>query len=73
MKLVLNIIAVLLIVVGVVWSLQGFNVLPSSVMGGQIQWAIAGIVAAIVGIGLLVFTNRRPKGTPPKTGSDKGR
>lgn len=73
MKLVLNIVAVLFILVGVVWTLQGFNVLPSSVMGGQIQWAIAGIVAAIVGIGLLVFANRRQKGAPLKTGSDKGR
>jgi LPXTG-motif cell wall-anchored protein len=68
MKLVINIVAVLLILTGIVWFLQGINVLPGSFMTGQIGWAIAGVGAAIVGGGLLVFTNRR-RGDPPPTGS----
>ena len=42
MKIVWNIIAVLLILMGGVWFLQGINVLPGSFMTGQIQWAIYG-------------------------------
>ena len=68
MKWVLNIVAVLLILAGVVWFLQGINILPGSFMTGQVQWAIAGGVAVIVGIGLLVFANRRGS-APPTTGS----
>lgn len=65
MKISLNIIAVLLILAGSVWFLQGINVLPGSLMSGQIQWAIYGGIAVIVGIGLVVFANRR-KVSPPK-------
>jgi hypothetical protein len=65
MKIFLNIIAVLLILVGSGWFLQGINVLPGSLMSGQIQWAIYGGIAVIVGIGLVVFANRR-KVSPPK-------
>lgn len=59
MKLGLNIIAVLLILGGGVWFLQGINILPGSFMTGQIQWAIYGAIAIIVGIAILIFTNRR--------------
>lgn len=65
MKIFLNIIAVLLILAGSVWFLQGINVLPGSLMSGQIQWAIYGGIAVMVGIGLVVFANRR-KVSPPK-------
>jgi hypothetical protein len=44
---------------GAVWFLQGINVLPGSMMTGQIQWAIYGALATLVGIGLLIFANRR--------------
>ena len=58
MKTFLNIIAVLLILVGGGWFLQGINVLPGSFMTGQIEWAVFGGMAAIAGIVLLVFANR---------------
>jgi hypothetical protein len=59
MKIFLNIVSGLLILVGVGWFLQGINVLPGSIMSGQIQWAIYGGITFVVGIGLLVFANRR--------------
>jgi len=59
MKIFLNIIAVLLILVGTGWFLQGINVLPGSIMSGQTQWAINGGIAFVIGVGLLVFANRR--------------
>lgn len=61
MKVILSIVGVLLTLMGLVWILQGFNVLLGSVMSGQIQYAILGFVVAAIGIALLVYANRRPK------------
>jgi hypothetical protein len=66
MKIFLNIISGLLILAGAGWFLQGINVLPGSIMSGQIQWAIYGGLVFIVGIGLLVFVNRRKDSSSKK-------
>jgi hypothetical protein len=65
MKIILSIIGLLLVLAGGVWFLQGINVLPGSFMTGQIQWAIYGGLAMVVGIGLVVFANRR-RTSPPR-------
>lgn len=49
-----KILSYFLIFTGVVWFFQGINVLPGSFMTGQIEWAIAGILSAAIGIGMLV-------------------
>ena len=59
MRIILSILGILFILGGGVWFLQGINVLPGSFMTGQIQWAIYGAIAVVVGIGLLVWANRR--------------
>ena len=59
MRVVLRILAILLIVVGTIWILQGINVLPGSFMTGQIQWAYRGGLAAVVGLTILLFVGRR--------------
>lgn len=59
MRIVLSIIGVLVTLMGAVWILQGINILPGSFMTGQSQWAIYGAIAVIIGVGLLVFANRR--------------
>jgi len=59
MKIVLNIIAILLILSGGIWFLQGINILPGSFMTGQIQWAIYGGIAILAGIGLIVWNRSR--------------
>jgi len=56
---VLKVVAILLILGGAVWILQGINILPGSFMTGQIQWAYAGIVTVVVGVALLILTWRR--------------
>jgi len=61
MRLVLKIISILLIVMGIVWILQGINVLPGSFMTGQIQWAYRGAAAALVGLIILLFAIRGSK------------
>ncbi len=58
MRIVLRVVAILLIVMGIIWILQGINVLPGSFMTGQIQWAYRGGAAAVVGLLILVFANR---------------
>ena len=58
MRLVLRILAILLIAVGIIWILQGINVLPGSFMTGQIEWAWRGALAAVVGLAILLFTGR---------------
>ena len=49
----------LLDLIGTIWLLQGVNILPGSFMTGQLFWAGAGIVAMIVGMGLVVLAMRR--------------
>ncbi len=60
MRIFVRILAVLLIGMGVVWILQGINVLPGSFMTGQIQWAYRGGACAVVGLLLLIFLGRAP-------------
>jgi hypothetical protein len=59
MKAVLNIIAILVILAGGVFFLQGINVLPGSFMTGDPQWAINGGIMILVALGLLLWANRR--------------
>jgi len=61
MKIVFNIVGALLVFVGSVWFLQGINVLPGSFMTGQTRWAVRGGIAAIAGIVVLVWANRKKK------------
>ncbi len=59
MKLVLQIVAIVLILGGAVFFLQGINVLPGSYMTGDPQWAINGGVMIVIGAAILYFANRR--------------
>jgi len=58
MKRVLNIIAVMLILGGAIFFLQGINILPGSYMTGDPQWAINGSVMIVIAIGLALWANR---------------
>jgi hypothetical protein len=64
LKLILNIAGILLLLAGGVWFLQGINLLPGSFMTGQMQWAIYGAIAVLIGSGLLVFANRSGSSPP---------
>ena len=59
MRIFLNILGALLILGGGVWILQGINILPGSFMTGQIRWAIYGAITLVIGVGVLVFANRK--------------
>jgi hypothetical protein len=48
-----------MLVMGCVWMLQGFNLLPGSFMTGHIQWAIYGAALAVAGGGMVYWLNWR--------------
>lgn len=54
-----TIIAVVLMLIGLVWILQGANILGGSVMSGQSQWLFIGLVLVAAGAGLLYWLRRR--------------
>ncbi len=61
----LVVIGVILGVVGLVWTLQGLNVLGGSVMSGSPMWATIGPIVLIVGVVMIavavVFARRRAR------------
>jgi len=59
MKTLLTIIAVILLLTGGTFFLQGINVLPGSFMTGDPQWAINGSMVIVIALGLLFWANRR--------------
>ena len=58
-KNILKIFAILLMLMGGIWALQGINILPGSYMTGNPQWAINGAISVLVGAGLFWFANRK--------------
>jgi hypothetical protein len=45
---------VILSCVGLVWTLQGFNILPGSAMSGSSVWATIGPIVLLVGVVLII-------------------
>ncbi len=62
MKWLLDIVGVVLALLGALWILQGTNIVPVGFMAGQMHYALLGLIAVIVGVGLIVFVNRRQAG-----------
>jgi hypothetical protein len=58
-KTFLNFFAVLLMLAGGVWTLQGLNLLPGTFMRGNPQWVINGTITVMIGVGLFWFVNRK--------------
>lgn len=47
------VIGVIALAVGIVWTLQGLNILGGSVMSGNAMWAVIGPIVGIVGVVIL--------------------
>jgi hypothetical protein len=58
-KIVVTVFGALVILMGVIWFLQGINILPGSFMTGQVRWAINGGIAILVGAALIAAANLR--------------
>jgi hypothetical protein len=59
MKLAIQIVAALVFLGGLVWFLQGINILPGSYMTGDPQWAINGMIAMIISGAVFFYVRRR--------------
>ncbi|MER8501247.1 hypothetical protein NKJ72_09475 [Mesorhizobium sp. M0045] len=58
MRLIKNLLALIVLAIGVLWTLQGIGVIGGSFMTGQSQWLYVGIVTALVGLAGLAWANR---------------
>ena len=58
MRIFAAVLGVLLVLIGIVWILQGINVLPGSFMTGQTKWAINGAIAVVAGVLLFLWSRR---------------
>lgn len=59
MRWVWLILGVLAVVAGVVWTLQGLNILGGSAMSGQAIFVLIGPVVALIGLALVFLGARR--------------
>ena len=60
MRLVLTILGLLAVLLGAVWILQGFNLMPGkSFMNGDLKWSLYGVCIALGGAVLMVWSRRR--------------
>jgi hypothetical protein len=62
MRAVWLVIGVVVLLAGVVFTLQGVGILGGSSMTGSRTWAILGPIIALVGLAVAVVGARRPKG-----------
>ena len=58
MRLIKNVLALIVLALGAIWSLQGIGLIRGSFMTGQSQWLYIGIVTMLVGLAGLVWANR---------------
>jgi hypothetical protein len=62
MRIVSSLIGLLMILAGTVWMLQGLNIaFRIGFMVGDWHWTLYGAILALLGIGQLIWTNRRPR------------
>jgi hypothetical protein len=63
MRLISSLIGALMVLMGGIWILQGFNLawgsLSRSFMQGDQHWALYGAIMLIVGVGEIVWSNTR--------------
>ena len=62
MKPALLVLGTLMILVGGVFALQGFNILPGSYMTGRPEWAVIGTVSVVVGVVLVAVARGGRRG-----------
>jgi divalent metal cation (Fe/Co/Zn/Cd) transporter len=59
MKRAVTVVSILIFLAGLVWFLQGINVLLGSPMSGTMTWTINGAIAMVIGAGLFWFSRRK--------------
>jgi LPXTG-motif cell wall-anchored protein len=59
--LIARIVGVLLVLLGGLWTLQGFGLVGGSFMTGSTTWLVIGLVLVAAGIALLKRRRRTPR------------
>ncbi len=59
-RIVMLVIGALLFLAGILWTLQGLDIIGGSGMSGHAIWAVIGPIVAIIGAFLFVRTMRTP-------------
>lgn len=63
MRIVGTLIGILMVFMGSVWAMQGLGVGPKGIMRGfmvnDLHWTVYGVILALIGIGLIIWSNRR--------------
>ena len=59
MRIVWMLLGAIAVVLGVVWTLQGLDILGGSPMSGNSTWAIVGPILAVIGMLAFLFGLRR--------------
>ena len=62
-KIAASLVIGLMFWMGVVWILQGINVIPGSFMTGDIKWTFIGAALDAAALGLSYWLNRGPRAT----------
>ncbi|MDX8456690.1 hypothetical protein RFM98_28530 [Mesorhizobium sp. VK9D] len=58
MRLIRFVLALIVLGLGALWSLQGLGLVKGSFMTGQTQWLYIGLVTMLVGVVGLYWANR---------------
>jgi hypothetical protein len=58
MRLIRFVLALIVLALGALWSLQGLGLVKGSLMTGQTQWLYIGLVTMLVGVVGLRWANR---------------
>jgi hypothetical protein len=62
MRVISTLIGALMVMIGIVWILQGLNLaFRVGFMVGQPKWTVLGSLMALVGIGQVVWSNTRQR------------
>ncbi|WP_167524578.1 MULTISPECIES: hypothetical protein [unclassified Mesorhizobium] len=58
MRLIRNVLALIVLGIGMLWSLQGLGLVQGSFMTGRSEWLYIGLVTMLVGLLGLGWANR---------------
>ncbi|WP_189587950.1 hypothetical protein [Mesorhizobium sp. M3A.F.Ca.ET.201.01.1.1] len=58
MRLIRNVLALIVLGIGMLWSLQGLGLVQGSFMTGRSEWLYIGLVTMLVGLAGLAWANR---------------
>ena len=59
MRWIWMVLGVLAVLLGIVWTLQGLNILGGGAMSGHLQFTVLGVIVLLIGVALVWVGFRR--------------